>query len=872
MQKSFSGGELSPPLYQRTDISKYQSALMTCRNFVVLRHGGVSNRPGTQFVCEIKDSSKTVRLIPFVFSQTQAYMLEFGNQYIRVIKSGEPVRNTSQNISGITNANPCVVTYIGADNYSNGQSVYITGVTGAIGSYVNNRTFKVAGVNTGANTFQLNYLDGTVANSTSWGSYTSGGTAATSYEISSPYLEADLPYLKFVQSADVITIVHPSYAPRNLSRTSDTSWTLSTISFTAEIDKPNVITVTPTGAAGSTTYKYTVTSFDRRTSTETPFSASGTTTTGNATLSSTNYNNITWTITATYGYAVADLDFNIYKEANGVYGYIGTSSGVASFKDIGYAADLTDTPPRTFEDFNATGDYPSAIAYYQQRLCLANTDNDIEQVYASKIGNFYDFSNSSPIQSDDAILFKLSGKRINEVHHLLDLGALLMFTESGEYTAQGDAGGNLTPTAINTRQSSYNGSNSRLSPVVIGNSAVYMQARGNNVRDINYQFESSNYSGNELSIYSSHLFDDYSFLDWAYQQIPHSNLWIVRDDGALLGLTYVKEQEMLAWHRHDFENGTIENVCTIPDGTEDSLYATIKRTINGKTVRYIEKFVTRKITDAKDIAIVDCHLSYDGRNTTATTMTLSGSGWTYTDTLTLTASSSFFSASDVGNQIHVYDTDGTFIRFTIDAYTSGTVVTGRPNRTVPATLQSVAISEWSRAVDVVSGLWHLEGETVSIYADALVVSSPHNSSYTTVTVSNGSVTLSEKYSVIYIGIPITSDLQTLNIDQQDATMVDRNKLISKVTAFVQDSRGIWAGTAPPDETVSFVDGLTELKIRETEDYDAPVELKTDAVDIITEATWNKNGRVFIRQIDPIPVTILSITPSGLIPFSGTGGK
>lgn len=869
MQKSFSGGELSPPLYSRTDIAKYSNALRTCRNFVVLRHGGVSNRAGTQFVCEVKDSSKTVRLIPFVFSQTQAYMLEFGNQYIRVIKAGVPIRNTSQNISGITNANPCVVTYVGADNFTNGQTVYISNVTGNIANFVNNRAFKVAGVNTGANTFQLNYLDGTAVNSTSWGTYTSGGTLETSYEISSPYLEADLPYLKYVQSADVLTIVHPSYAPRKLSRTSDTSWTLSTIAFTAEVDKPNVITVTPTGGSGSTTYKYVVTSFDRRNYVETPLSATGTTTTGVSTLSSVAYNNITWTITSTYGYAIADLDFNIYKEVNGVYGYIGTSSGVASFKDIGYTADVTDTPPRTFEDFNATGEYPSAIAYYQQRLCLANTDNDVEQVYASKTGNYYDFSNSSPIQSDDAILFKISGKRVNEVYHLLDLGALILFTESGEYTAQGDAGGNLSPTAINVRQSSYNGANERLSPIVIGNSAVYMQARGNNVRDINYQFESSNYTGNELSIYSSHLFDDYTFLDWAYQQIPHSNLWIVRDDGVLLGLTYVKEQQMLAWHKHDFHNGYVENVGSMPDGSEDGVYMVINRTINGKEVRYIEKFASRKITDIKDVAILDSHLAYDGRNTGSTTMTLTSAGtWTYTDTLTLTASSSTFYSNDVGNQIHIYDTDGSVIRFTIDAYSSGTVVTGRPNRTVPSSLQSVAVTEWSRAVDQISGLWHLEGEMVSVYADAYVVASANNPSYDMITVTNGSITLSEPYTVVYVGLPICCDLQTLDIDQQDATMIDRKKLISKVTAFVQDTRGIWAGTEVPDDAVSFVDGLTELKIREDEDYDSPVSLTTDSVDIITEATWNKNGRVFIRQVDPVPVTILSITPSGLIPFAG----
>lgn len=866
MQKSFSGGEFSPPLYSRTDIAKYQNALRTCRNFIVLRHGGVCNRPGTQYICEVKDSTQKARLVPFVFSQTQTYILEFGEQYIRFIKDGIPIKNIAQNITGITNASQCVITYSGADNFSNGQNVFINSVSGTLGLYLNNRSFKIANVDTTANTFKIQYNDGTYVDSTSFGSYSSGGTLETAYEITTPYYDTDLADIKFVQSADVLTLVHPGYPPKNLLRISDTNWTLSNIAFTAHVDVPTTITVTPTGGTG-TTWKYAVTSFDRRNSIETPMDVTGSAS-GPAVLSAVAYNTVTWSISSTYGYTVADLEFNIYRETNGVYGFIGTSAGVASFKDIGYTPDLSDTPPKTFEDFSASGDHPSAITYYQQRLCLANTDNDVEQVFASRIGNYYNFSNSNPIQNDDAILFKISGRRVNEVHHLLDLGALIVFTESGEYTCQGDAGGNLSPTAINIRQSSYNGSNSRLSPIVIGNSAVYMQARGNNVRDINYQYESSNYTGNELSIYSSHLFDDYTFLDWTYQQIPHSNLWLVRDDGVLLGLTYVKEQEMLAWHKHDFHNGLIENICSIPDGTEDAVYMVLERSINGKTVKYIEKFSSRKIIDVKDVAIMDCHIAYDGRNTTATTMTLSGSGWTYTDTLTLTASSSFFVSTDVGNQIHLTDADGNVIRFTIDAYSSGTVVTGRPHKTVPATLQATATTNWSRAVDQITGLWHLEGEEVSIYADAFVVASTNNPSYDQVVINNGSITLSEPYSVVYVGLPICSDLQTLDIDQSDATMVDRKKLISKVTAYVQDSRGLWAGTEEPDETVSFIDGLTELKIRETESYEEPVTLTTDSVDIITEATWNKNGRVFIRQVDPVPVTILSITPSGYIPYAG----
>lgn len=876
-QKAFSGGEIAPALYARTDLAKYFTALKTCRNFYVMRHGGVTNRPGTKFIGEVKDSTKTVRLIPFVFNNSQTYMLEFGDEYMRVIKNDAQVTLASQSITGITNANPCVVTYSGSDTYANGDEVYITGITGAIGQYLNNRNFKVAGVNTGANTFQLNYMDGTAVNSTSFGSYTSGGTVAEIYEIATPYLEDDLPALKYVQSADVITIVHPSYAPRNLSRTGDTSWTLSTITFDSEIDYPTGLSASVVGTTGTTTYNYTVTSFDPLTGRETPLQVApptgtylATVTTGNATLSSTNYNTVTWSITSLYGYSVTDLEFNVYREVNGVFGYIGTSSGVATFYDKGAVTpDLTDTPSRKNEDFNATGDYPSCITYYQQRLILANTNNDIEKVFASKTGGFYDFSTSSPIQDDDAIIFRLSGKKVNEVHHLVDLGTLLMFTESGEFYASGDAGGTLKPGDINTRQSSYNGSSPLLPPIVVGNSALYVQARGNNIRDINFQYQSDNYNGNELSIFASHLVDKNTLTDWCYQQIPHSVVWICRDDGKVLGLTYVKEQEMLAWHKHDFENGFVENCASIPVGSEDAVYFVVNREIDGREVRYIEKLSSRTLNDIRDIAIMDSHLIYDGRNTDlAHTMTLSGSGWLYTDTITLTSSASFFTASDVGNQIQLYDTDGSVIRFTIDAYTSATIVTGRPHRTVPVSMRAVAIVDWVRAVDEITGLWHLEGESVSVYGDGVVVANPNNTAYVTVTVANGKITLDDPYGVIIVGTPITSDIETLNVDLPNSgTIIDKNKLINKVTLFTEESRGIWSGTEPPSESNS-VDGLTELKIRESENYDDPVEAKTEAVDIITEANWNNNGRVFVRQIDPVPLTILSITPSGFIPGGG----
>jgi hypothetical protein len=824
---------------------------------MIMRHGGASNRPGTTFVGEVEDSSKTVKLIPFIFNADQTYVLEFGDQYMRVHRNGVQLTNAAQNITGITNANPAVLTYSGADNYANGDEVYISGVVGAMSSFVNNRNFKVANVNTGTNTFELQYMDSTNVNSTAFGSYTSGGTIEEIYQISTPYVEADLAELQHIQSADVITIVHPSYAPRELSRSGHTSWTLSTITFAPSIAAPTG--VTNSGAAGSTT-QWVVTAIAEETFEESLASSS---TGSSATPSSGSPITVSWSAVS------GAQEYNVYKNSNGIYGFIGIA-GSTSFVDNGITADTAEAPPTARNPFNATGDYPSAVTYYQQRLGFANTDNDTEKVWFSRSANFKNFTVSSPLQDDDAVTFTVVGRQVNEVRHMLDLGKLLILTSGGEWIAEGDEAGVLKPTAINARQQSYNGS-STLPPLVVGNNALYVQARGTIVRDLGYDLESDGYRGNDLTIFAAHLFDGYTISNWAFAQIPHSIIWAARSDGTLIGMTYVREHQLWAWHRHDFD-GLVENVCVVPEGTEDVLYMVIKRTIDGATKRYVERMASRRFDDVIDSIFLDSSLSYDGRNTDAAhTMTLSGgTTWVYTETLTLTSSASYFASTDVGNQIHLTGDDGTIIRCTITGYTSPTVVSVTPNITVPVAMRSAAISDWAKAVDEITGLWHLEGKSVSVFADRFVVASPNNSAYELITVSDGSITLDKPYTVIHAGLPVTADLQTLNIDTADGeTLSDKRKLITTVNIFVESSRGIWAGAVPPtDDSVDPIEGLVELKLRNQEGYDDPVALKTEVVDVKIQAEWNSNGRVFIRQIDPIPLSVLAVIPAGLVPFRG----
>lgn len=990
-------------------------------------------------MCEVKDSSRTVRILPFVFSSDSAYVLEFGHLYVRVISSGAQIRAASQVITAITNANPCVLTYSGSDTYAVGDEIYVSGIVGAIGTYLNNRSFKVAAVNTGTNAITLDYMDGTDVNSTTFGSYTSGGTIEEAYTVTTTYVEADLPELRIVQKDNSIIITHKDYASAALTRTSDTSWAIADLDFSSNDDPVGITALS--GTAGSDANAYQITYINKDTGEESlpsgglQLTATGVTNANpgvvtvaydtaafsdsvefrlsgfvgmvelngrtlrltrlsattfklwdeeyGAYINTTNY--AAWTsggviealafrsvtlATAASGAPVTITTYvpqaasagtlnnttvNIYKYSNGIYGYIGstiTRGNLAGFVDNGIVADTENTPPTGRNPFDkeakkamsaatkanpcvittATHDYstgqvvyisgvtgmtqlnsnyfkvivlsattfsltdrsgtaidssaystytasgnvqrvgyfPATCSYIQQRLALASSRLDTETAHLSRTGLPYNFTISSPSQDDEAIQFTMLGKQVNEINHLVDIGNLVIFTSSGEWAATGGSNGSITPSGIGLKQYSYHGSSS-LPPIVIGGNALFVQARGSVVRDLQFEFESDGYRGNELTIFASHLTDGYELVDWTYQQIPHSNVWAIRDDGTMLGLTYVREHQITAWHKHDTD-GTYENVCSIPEGSEDAVYTVVKRTINGSTKRYIERSTQRRIDDIVDYVAMDCALTYDGRNTGVITMTLSGSGWTSDDLLTITASSASFTAADIGNEYRLTGSDGTLIRFRLTEYTSTTVMKGHANKDLPVVMRAAAITEWTRAVDSLSGLWHLEGEAVAVFADGFVVASPNNDSYTAVTVANGSITLDAPYGVIHVGIPYICDIETLDVDTvQGESIVDKKKQVSKVTLMVEDSRGIWVGAkAPTDDDDDPLEGLNEAKIRSEENYDDPVALKTGPVDVLIGPAWNSNGRVFIRQVDPVPLSVLAIAPHGLFPFRGGG--
>ncbi|MEK9811170.1 MAG: ubiquitin-activating E1 FCCH domain-containing protein, partial [Candidatus Nanopelagicales bacterium] len=207
---SFTAGEISPRLEGRVTLEKYREGLSDLTNMVVHPHGGVTRRPGTEFLGEVKFSNTYTRLIPFQFKTSDTYILEFGQEYMRVYRNGLQVLvGSPKTITAITQASPGVLTS-NSHGLSDGEEIYIDSVGGMV--ELNNRNFKVANATT--NTFTLQDLFGNDIDTTGYTAFTSGGEADKIYEIATPYTAANLPTLNFAQSADVMYLVHPSYEIR----------------------------------------------------------------------------------------------------------------------------------------------------------------------------------------------------------------------------------------------------------------------------------------------------------------------------------------------------------------------------------------------------------------------------------------------------------------------------------------------------------------------------------------------------------------------------------------------------------------------------------------------------------------------------------
>lgn len=418
------------------------------------------------------------------------------------------------------------------------------------------------------------------------------------------------------------------------------------------------------------------------------------------------------------------------------------------------------TPPIYDAVFAGAGDYPAAVSYHEQRRCFAGTTNKPQNIWMTKSGTESAMSYSLPIRDDDRIAFRVAAREANTIRHIVPLTQLLLLTSSAEWRVTSVNSDAITPTTISVAPQSYVGA-SNVQPVIINNAMLYCAARSGHVREMAYSWQANGFVTGDLSLRSAHLFDTFEIADLAYSKAPQPIVWFVSTSGKLLGITYVPEQQIGAWHQHDTD-GVFESCAVVAEGSEDRLYVVVRRLINGRQVRYIERMASRQFVDQADAFFVDCGATYAGD-----------------------------------------------------------------------------------PVSIIQGLAFLEGKTVSVLADGAV--------HPRCVVSGGAITLEVEASQAQIGLPITADLRTLPI----AAQVDggfgqgRYKNVNKVWLRVYRSSGIFVG---PD-----ADHLTEAKQRGTEAYGSPPALKTEEIPIPLTPSWSDSGQIFVRQADPLPLTIVSMT-------------
>jgi len=821
LQSSFNGGEFSPLLYGRVDNERYNTGLKRCLNYIPTIQGGLTRRPGTMYVSPVKTAAKRTRLISFQFSVTQAYILEFGDLYIRFYKD-------------------------------NGQIESSPGVA---------------------------------------------------YEVTSTYLEADLFQLKFTQSADVLYIAHPSYPPRKLSRTADTSWTIETIEFTNGPYLPNDDrgwTLTPGAATGSgvslvtgATYAVSGTSNNGgliRVTIPTHTFVTGDRV-GIAGVGGTTNANGSFTITVVSS-TVIELQGSVYNGAYTAGGTVypgvfystdvgrlvrilqGTVWGYAEIATFVHAGsvtiDIVDTLTSTAAKtvwrlglWSVTTGYPAAVVFFEDRLALAGSTAAPQRVDLSRIGDYENFSPSdadSTITSSHAVSFTFNANDVNVVRWLTsDEKGLLAGTVGGEWVARAASLSEaLTPTNISAKKSTSYGS-ANIQPVQVGKATLFVQRSTKKLREFLYFYDVDGFRANDLTLLAEHITGN-GVVELAYQREPQSIVWAVREDGSLVGMTYERDLDALraGWHEQiiggygDAANGNaeVESIAVIPspDGTREELWMVVKRYINGATVRYVE-YMTKlfeNTDDQQDAFFVDCGLTYDNPKTIT--------GITKAATAVVTSASHGFSN---GDQVRISEVEG-MDEVNGETFTVANVA---PNTFELSGTDSSAYTTYvtggyaRKLVTTISGLTHLEGATVDVLADGAVQPSK--------TVSGGAITLSLAATVVHIGFGYNSDGQMLRLEagSQDGTALGKTRRVHRVGFLMHRSLGLKIGLSHDD--------LTALTFRTSSDpmTRAPA-LFSGVISESINADYDFQNEIAWRQSQPLPSTILAVMPQVVLQDRG----
>lgn len=901
LQPSLSSGEISPKLHARVDLALWQTALKFLRNWLILPEGGITNRAGLRMVAELPGPAVP---IPFVYSTQQTYMLVFSDEEIRVFANGAFVQDSGQDVivdsdyveddlEDLRFAQSEDVLTVVHEDYPQQEF-----------SRLSASSFQLAGAEFSKGPFDaINVDESIVVSATAReGTVTLSATGGI-------FNENHVGALFYMEQRNLASIppwesnkklVGATGNPFGLKRRSDgktyrcTTSQVATASheiWTGSIrpthDRGTVADGDGNALQGGTLVERAGVDWEFRDS-------------GFGILRITQFIDATSVIAEVLsalpdacvgGIAIVDT-------------YLGTGNGVFfSFSITGavepdktkwqvlfdgvvqpsssYEVDIPGEvitfytePPNgvdivmrelsisnqtdiwAFGAWSEDQGYPSVVTYWQDRLIYAASRRRPKTVWGSKNGQYPDFGVSVPVVDDDAVDFTLNARQQNAIVDLLPLDSLIALTTAGGWKVTDGQNQVLTPSTVGFKPQSYRGAAKRRSKI-IGDEAIFALAGARKLRTMGYTLENDKFSGTNLSKKSGHMFTRAKTIrDMDYAEEPHSQLWVTRSDGRLISVTYDREDQIIGFGRHDTKDGYFERVCSIPENDEDAVYFVVRRLVDGQTKYFLERLAERDFDDLVDGFFVDCGLTYDGRNDTATTMQLTGTAWTVDDTLELHASANVFSASSVGDEIWLHiDTEAQdergepitereTVRLRITAYTDADDVSVAPLVDVPQPFRLVEFTQWTFAKDTFT-IAHLPNTEIAVLADG-------EDRGLVTTDSNGEFTISPPGGVVHAGLQIIAEGETLdaNIIGQE-TIRHRPKSIPAVYLDLLETRGLLAG---PDR-----DSLEDVAERSQADYQAG-ELITGVVQYRIPARPNSEGSIVFRQDKPLPATIRAIIP------------
>jgi hypothetical protein len=605
LKPSFAAGELSPAMYGRTDIAKYDVGAAKLENFIVLRYGGVQNRAGTKYLATTAGNKKAV-LLPFRYNVEQNFIIEFTAGKIRFYTQGELVTKdgapyeisndyTEEELESLKYTQSADVMFLVQPNHP----------PATLTRYANdNWTFERMDITGGP--FADSELTAESTTTITASATTGEVTLTASADIFTADMVDDLialthfvdsDYKKGTPSANGTNLIVSVLPHSSVYVESFGFWDGN---FTLEkYDRLTEQWVKIRSQSGNRSQNYNMT--EENDSDEiTQYR-----------VTSTEFNTDVWSgeNEQQRGYITIQAFGNDYTGHVLITGYTSATQVTGTVKK--QLASTEATKDYQFASWSQKNGFPTCAGFFEDRLVFAGSKAEPQTFWASKTGDYYNFGTSIPALDNDAITATLNGGQMNGIKAIIAFGEMILLTAGGEYKVTGN-GKPITGENVLSQAQEYRGISDVL-PVTVGSRIVYLQQQGNLIRDLAYSYDVDKYTGDDLNLLASHLFERHKITSMTYQQTPNSIVWCTRDDGVLLGLTYLKEQDVYAWHQHSTAHGKFINVCAISGPQEDELYCVVEREGN----YYVERMVAREASaEPEDQYFVDSGITVSGNTKT----------------------------------------------------------------------------------------------------------------------------------------------------------------------------------------------------------------------------------------------------------------